>query len=202
MKLQLVSMMVICLAMAQGVVAGEAEQDKAWNRYQGFYAEAGVGTGWDLWGVEKEPADNPFDPFAWVVALGYSFTANHAIELGFGQWPDVDFEDVDNTTYSFGGGSVITHRELEYVSGAFNLGYLAWRGTVPFQDRWAFFGKVGLMVMNVPGGENDGTQVGLFTGLGVSYAVTRHIDLGVQSQGGLSAEAYAGMLTFGAGYHF
>ncbi len=202
MKLRLVSMMVACLAIAQGAAAGEAEQDKAWNRHEGFYAEAGLGTGWDGWGVEMKSESNPFSTFAWIGALGYSFTANHAIELGFGQWPDEDFVDEDRSSISFEGGSAVYTERLEYVSGAFNLGYLAWRGTVPFLDRWAFFGKVGLTVMDIPGGENGGTQVGLFTGLGVSYAVTPRIDLRLQSQGGLSGEAYAGMLTFGAGYHF
>jgi hypothetical protein len=176
MKLQLVTMMAACLVVAQGATAGDAEQGEAWNRHKGFWAEADVGTGWGY-----IPDEAGFQGFAWVGALGYRFTVTHAIEGGVGQW-HMSREDDDDA----------------YV----NFGYLAWRGTVPIADRFAFFGKAGIALLNNPDHHDDGWAGGPFLGLGLSYAVTPQIDLDVQVQGVTAVFVGGGVVTAGAAYHF
>jgi len=195
MKLQLVSTMVACLIVAQGVAAEQTQQEQAWNRHTGYYAEGNLGITWALWGIEMETDAIP----AWVGALGYSFTEHHAVEIGFGQSYG-NFDDEDRPHWIFEG--LWRTKAPDYVSGSLNLGYLAWRGTVPIKDRWAFFGKLGVTVMDIPGGANDGTVMAFFNGVGLSYAVTPRIDISLQAQGGATGAAYAAMWTLGVAYHF
>jgi hypothetical protein len=174
MKLQLVTMMTACLVVARGAAAGEMEQNEAWNRHRGFYAEANFGTGWGYFFNYSG-----FDGFAWIGAVGYSFTPHHAIEGGFGQWYESDKDEGD--------------------AGYINAGYLAWRGTIPIMDRFALFGKLGIAGFDDPDGGGAGAPFG---GLGLSYAVTPQIDVSLQFQGASAVLAGGGALTLGAAYHF
>jgi opacity protein-like surface antigen len=192
MKLQLVATVVVCLAFAEGAVAEQTQPEQLWNRHRGFYVEGNVGTGfgWFLFSLDEDKwfGGSGFGGYSWLGTLGYSLTTHHAIEGGYGQWytPDED-----------------QHGDR----GQIDFGYLAWRGTVPLGDRFAFFGKLGPMVAAAPhahGQHSDLRQPHwlLFTGLGVSYAVTPQIDLSLQYQGACYILVSGGILTLGAGYHF
>lgn len=192
MRLPLVATLIACFAVAQGAVAGETEQDQAWNRHQGFYVEGNAGTGfaWFLFslGGNEWTGESGFGGYSWLGTLGYSLTTHHAVEGGYGQWYTADTDQ---------------HGDR----GRIDFGYMAWRGTVPLGDRFAFFGKLGPMVAAVPGAHGQDSHARqphwmLFTGLGVSYAVTPRIDLSLQYQGASYVLISGGILTLGAGYHF
>ncbi len=192
MRMPLVAMMVTYLAVASWVTAGPADQEEPWNRHTGPYLEANLGTGFSYLGIfsqEFDLSDGAVGGLSWVGAVGYGLTPHHAIEGGVGQWY-TDFEDDDE------GGE-------EDVSGHLNMGYVAWRGTLFIKDRSTIFFKLGAMVVAVPETEtNDAWGVAPFTGVGVSHALTRRIDLSLQYQGGVYVLASAGALTLGAAYHF
>jgi len=190
MKPQLVSLMVICLVVAQSSAAGEAEQEQPWNRHKGFYVEGNLGTGFGYFPLttinsEWDEVAAGIAGFSWVGALGYGLTSHHAVEGGFGQYY-TPFKDED---------------EEHNDSGHLNIGYLAWRGTVPIKDRWALFGKLGAMNCSTPDGEVP-QRWAPFSGLGVSYAVTPQIDVSLQYEGAVYVVVGAGMLTLGVTYHF
>jgi hypothetical protein len=201
MKVQLVFTLAACLVIAPWVAAGETAPGQAWNRHQGLYLEGNVGTGVSYVGFmtsEDIPAGAGVAGFTWVGAIGYSLTAHHAIEGGFGQW-FAKFED-EEVAWDEEGNRIT---RVEENSAQLNVGYLAWRGTVPIQDRFAFFGKLGAMGTVVTNKKEDtGWIVIPFTGLGFSYAVTPQIDVSLQYQGAIYVLASAGALTLGVTYHF
>jgi len=188
MKLQFTFAMLICLLMAQLALASE----ESWNRHEGPYAELNLGTGLAYFGVitpETDVSDSGIDGFSWVGALGYNFTPHHAAEGGFGQWYTA-FENDDE--------SVADKEESTHL----NVGYLAWRGTIPIKDRFAVFGKLGGMLMSIPDTDEEAWMIAPFTGIGLSYAVTPQLELSVQYQGAVYVVAGAGAVTAGLTYHF
>jgi hypothetical protein len=202
MNVRLGFALVVCLVVAPWVVAGETASGQAWNRHQGLYVEGSVGTGFSYLGImtsEDTPVDAGFTGFTWVGAVGYRFTAHHAIEAGFGQW-FATFEDETTVGYDEEGNRIT---RTEENSAQLNVPYLAWRGTVPIKDRFAFFGKLGVTGAIVTNKEEDTAWLAIpFTGLGFSYAVTPQIDVSIQYQGAIYVLASAGALTAGVAYHF
>ena len=181
----------VCIFLVVASAAAHAQDEgQQWNRHQGYYAELNAGTGLVYLGVfgGLSAALSGVKGFGWNAAVGYNFNPTHAIEGGFGQLY-ADFEDED----------ILGDEE---VSTNANAGYIAWRGTAPIGQRFAFFGKLGLMVASIPD-TNEDTWVGLpFSGLGLSYAITPKIDFSVQYQGAVYLIAGAGMATAGITYHF
>ena len=66
---------------------------------------------------------------------------------------------------------------------------------MPFGDRFSFIGKLGAMAPQV-------SILLPFTGMGLSYAVTKKVDLSLQYQGAVYGIAGAGLAGVGFTYHF
>lgn len=200
MKLQILFTMLICFLATQLALAGEAQDEQPWNRHEGPYAEMNLGTGLAYFGVitsETDTSDAGINGFSWVGALGYSFTPHHAVEGGFGQWY-TEFENDDEYMDEKGNIQV----RVEEVETQLNFGYLAWRGTVPIKDRFAFFGKLGGMFISIPDTDEEAWMILPYSGIGLSYAVTPQLELNVQYQGAVYVLAGAGAVTAGVTYRF
>lgn len=182
-------LMSICMVLVMTCAAAHAQDEgQQWNRHQGYYAELNAGTNLVYLGIMSgfgETSSAGIMGFGWNAAGGYNFNAAHALEVGFMQnYAQYDDED-DNETWT-----------------NTNIGYIAWRGTVPINQRFAFFGKLGAMLISIPDTDEDAWVVLPFTGLGVSYAITPRIDFSVQYQGAVYLIVGAGAFTGGITYHF
>ncbi len=172
-------------------LAEEEQQEDKWNRHQGFFGELNLGTNLYYLGMvtsEGEAASSGFHGFGWSIAGGYSFKPTHAIEAGFMQNYARYIDDS-------------TSLDLK-ISTNTNIAYLAWRGTIPIRDRFAFFGKLGAMLISIPDTDEDTWVVLPYTGLGLSYALTQNIEINLQYQGAVYLIVGAGALTGGITYHF
>ena len=183
----------VCIFLVVASAPAHAQDEgQQWNRHQGYYGELNAGTGLAYLGVisssvtDEDTTQSGVNGFAWNAAVGYNFNPNSAIEGGFLQWY-ADFEDDDDD---------------DEVSTHMDMGYIAWRGTVPIRQRFAFFGKVGAMLASIPDTDESNWAVLPFTGLGVSYAITPRIDFCVQYQGAVYIIVGAGAFTGGITYHF
>jgi hypothetical protein len=195
----------VCIFLVVASAAAHAQDEgQQWNRHEGYYGELNAGTGLAYLGVistsvtDADTTQSGVNGFAWNAAVGYNFNPNSAIEGGFLQWyADFEKEDDDDV--------VITHTDGhgdDEVSTHMDVGYIAWRGTVPIRQRFAFFGKVGAMLVSIPDTDESSWAVLPFTGLGVSYAITPRIDFCVQYQGAVYIIVGAGAFTGGITYHF
>jgi hypothetical protein len=179
------------LFFSQLALAEQGQQKQQWNLHQGYYAELNAGTNFYYFGVISSDFDasaSGTHGFGWNVAGGYNFSPSHAIEVGFMQ-NYADYEEEDDP-------------ELE-VSAHTNVGFAAWRGTMPIGERFGIHIKLGLMLLTIPETETKDYWLMLpFSGIGASYAITPKIDFSVQYQGAVYVLAGAGALTAGITYHF
>ncbi len=191
MKKQLLLVLASICFFSQIALAEEGQQEDQWNRHQGFFGELNLGTNLIYLGAFSSAGDasgGGFIGFGWALSGGYYFKPAHAIEGGFMQ----NHADYDDTQ----GGVEIEERTNS------NIAYLAWRGTVPIHDRFAFFGKLGVMLFSVPQTDESPWALLPYTGLGASYAITPNIECSIQYQGAVYLIAGAGALTGGITYHF
>lgn len=108
----------------------------------------------------------------WSGTLGYQFTPGFGLEAGLMQ---------------------------NYLSSeTFTIPIISTRFIFPLGDRFSFITKLGVMA---PISEHHSTGL-IYTGLGLSYAVTKKVDLGIQYQGAVFGIANAGLAGIALTYHF
>jgi OmpA-OmpF porin, OOP family len=139
---------------------------------KGIYIDGSLG-----YGMVNEKAqwaiDNNNTGFGWNANLGYKFTRNWALEVGFYDFPSEDF------TYY---GYTLAKADSNYAFA------IAGKGILPLADRFSLFGKLGLAVANhdfnngdayyINAGSHSGAVALL--GVGASYALTNNLGLFVQ----------------------
>jgi hypothetical protein len=158
---------------ASSLAVAEGEM---WNQHTGSYMELNVGTNAYYAGILSSRGavgGGGMVGVGWSGALGYNFTPAFALEAGFMQ----NFVDFN-----------LNHGNL-------NTPYATTKLTVPLGDRFSFIGKIGAMA----------PQAAIllpFTGVGVSYAMTKNVDFNLQYQGAVYGIAGAGLAGVGFTYHF
>jgi len=168
------------LMAAHGSVAFSLNEESgtAWNRHTGAYADISVGTNaYYLGFITSEGSINGTGILGagWGAAAGYNFTHFLGLEGGLIQ----NYVDINNSTH-------------------LNTPYATTRWTLPLGERFSLIGKLGFMYPNIP---HEGGIVLPFSGIGASYAMTRHLDATLQYQGAVYGIAGAGLLGAGITYH-
>lgn len=165
--------------LALGIASSAMANGIAMNQHTGTFAEMNVGTNLYYLGVASTSGSTGGAGVigaAVSAALGYNFTPGFGLEGGIIQ----DEVDVNN-------GSSVT------------VPYFTTRFTVPMGERFSFIGKLGLMAPVVP---DEGAFILPYTGIGISYAMTKNVDLSLQYQGAVYGIAGAGIAGLGLTYHF
>ena len=188
MKKQLLFAIALTCFLASIALADEGQQQGQWNRHQGFFSEFNLGSNLLYYGVLSSAgnaSNGGFHGYGWSVAGGYYFSPKHAIEGGFMQSYNKYEDDGD-----------------EEENTRADVTYLAWRGKIPIRDRFAFFGKIGAMLVSIPDTDESSWVVLPFTGIGCSYAITPNVEFCLQYQGAIYVIVGYGSVTAGITYHF
>ena len=167
-----ITCLLICITASSLALA----DDGAWNQHNGSYAELNIGTNAYYLGILSSHGafgGGGLIGEGWSGDLGYNFTNTFALEAGFMQ-NFVDF-NLDR--------------------GALNTPYATTRFSLPLGERFSLIGKLGAMAPQA-------AIVLPYTGIGVSYAVTKNVDLNLQYQGAIYGIAGAGLAGVGLTYHF
>lgn len=140
------------------------------------------------------------DPTAYKVGVGYNFTPNFGVELGYADL------GTQTNTYSFGGAGL--NADLKTTST-----YLAGTATAPIGDKFMVFGKLGASWNRSSGSVDSGVlqvsdtgrKTGLLANVGAGYKFTDNIAATVQydSFGHIDENSSrAGMWSVGARFTF
>jgi len=115
------------------------------------------------------------DPTAYKVGVGYNFTPNFGVELGYA--------DLGKQTNSYSFNNVMVNADLKTTST-----YLAGTATAPIGDKFMVFGKLGASWNRTSGAANaglvqvsdSGNKTGLLANVGAGYKFTDNIAATVQ----------------------
>lgn len=152
------------------------------NEYMGNYAEINLGTNLYYWGIASSKGSGSnagVVGMGWNAAFGHFITPRFGLEAGLMQ--NYASANLDNKNNS--------HLNVPYATTRFNL---------PINDRYSFIGKLGLGYAFSGG---FGVVIP-YTGVGLSYAVNKNIDITAQYQGLVLGIVGAGLLSLGVTYHF
>ena len=187
---QLMAILFLAIAVLplNAVIADDMQENTAYNRHIGPYAEGNIGKAVVWFNGEiggNDFADSGFFGSGWSIGGGYMFKDWIGAEAGYLQFsPEAD-DDGDDPEIDVGG---------IYFAAKFNI---------PIKDRFSGIIKIGVMSLSASGDDDDFIAGGApFTGIGVSYALTDKIDLRAQFQGPNLIFVGAGLLSGGVAYRF
>ncbi len=189
------SLCVSSLAMADSTT----DLSQNWNLHRGTYVGASAGTVFTYAAIGSSNGkglDSGHRGFAGGADVGYNFTPKFALEGGAlvaaTRNNGIDDSKSDNS---------ILHYTVPYVTTKF---------TIPLATRWAINLKAGLMYLHNPD-NNKNTDpdskgpsflILPFTGAGVSYSITPHLDIDAHYQGAVYGIVGMGQAGAGLTYHF
>lgn len=179
----------------------------AWNRHQGGYVEANVGSGLVFLALtSSDPSSGDsgssfhsgFYGIGGSFAYGYQFHKGGFALEGGAFAAQVSYTDTNDS-----------NQRVTYTGDMWSP-YVAFRWVAHMGGRWGFISKLGLFQLNMSAHDSEGNTSGSFTvpvllpytSFGLSYAVTPHLAINAQYQGLNFVIAGAGVLGAGVTYHF
>ena len=197
-KMNKFTLTTLCLLLVASPLALASENGHL-NQHHGAYVGVTAGPNLYYAGIissDSSTSTGGFTGYGWSADVGYNFTNIFAVEGGFMQ---------NYGSYSNG--------DNDRVSIHTNVPYLAARFNIPMGQRFSLITKIGGMYVSAHGTNHGKTEAEdmsastpsvllPYVGLGVSYAINKHIDVSVQYQGAVYGIASAGLLGAGLTYHF
>lgn len=136
---------------------------------------------------------------AWKLYGGFEFNQNWGVEVGYANLGEL------RNVYNVSGTSVS-------LTGKAHSVYVAGTGTLPLNDQFSVFGKLGLAANHTSATgragnfalSDSGNKIGALIGVGAAYNVTKNVAVTLEYEnfGKVADDAKAQMWSLGARYKF